>query len=55
MGHPQGSRICDPEFREQSFTSGERRDAGRPSSRLPFQIKEAMVNHKKMVHPPSCG
>jgi len=34
------------------FSSTPATDKADVNSTLPFQIKENMVNHKKMVHPP---
>jgi hypothetical protein len=52
MGTTQGSDSCDPESGEQQFTTFLRQFPATAASRLPFVLAEAMVNHKKMVHPP---
>lgn len=52
MGTIQGSDFADPESGEQLFITFLRQSPTTATSRLPFVLAEAMVNHKKMVHPP---
>jgi len=52
MGQAQGSST-DPERAEKPITFYRTSMHTSASARLPYFLPEAMVNHKKMVHPPS--
>ena len=52
MGNIQGS-YDDPERKRKTAHNHKTRLNAHASSKLSFFLPEAMVNHKKMVHPPS--
>ena len=52
MASAQGSSEPEKQKAKPAFTYKTRLDAD-ASSHLPYLLAEAMVNHKKMVHPPN--